>query len=514
MKSLPLYAMLLLLGACGPRPATWDRARTVHGPFPLADQLIWIDDASEAAIALDLHQIKPSSYRTPLIAGASFVKRIGEQLVVLGASTRDGQSQRLATLQLLALVDGRLSLKRSFELPAAFDRVAASDDGRFIVAYFATATDQGAVFRNPNQIAVVDLEQAAGAQQPVSFTLRDLPGPPSGVFFSPELRLANDTRSTRRLAVFAASNAISVVDLEQPERQPAGLSLVPFDSTTRVEPQVVLFDPLTGRIVMRAKGASDLYLIALSPTAAKSPLADFALTIERPSAAADVVDVALLVDQAIGRTLIAALTTAPELVVFDTQGALAQRFALDSAAHALRYLPAVDRLLAYSEAGVSDRIFVFEAKAEGKGIAGRPVGRTLGSAVARVAIAPDGKNALIFHDDGGVAVSLLDLGRAQWSEEPLAGRGALTSYDFYDRDYLVAITPRVKQLGLLDLRTRSVGDVPLDFEPISVVALDHDVVVTHSSPTGLITAISGLDAQPRARVISGVLIEGLFDARY
>ena len=160
-------AALLLFGACGERPGEWDRPRAILGPIPLKDKVAYVDTAFDRVVVIDTRPDGAPGVptitthaigRRPLFAaptpdrGRLAVVTRGQEAI------HEGDIEQEPGLYVIDL-DGNGPPLR-YELGSPFDRLAVAADGSVAVAYFSEAgPDAEGFFRNPNELAVLDLNQ-------------------------------------------------------------------------------------------------------------------------------------------------------------------------------------------------------------------------------------------------------------------------------------------------------------------------------------------------------------------
>ena len=138
---------------CWPPRWRWPRAAAIgrtsgsatlalSGPYKVNGQAVWVDGTRGLAVALEPNGAEPRTHRVAIGRNVTFAAPTpdrGELLVLTAgkeAIYKDQTPEEPALTRLLPDSRG-LWVKRRFPLPAAFDRLATSADGRYAVAYYA-----------------------------------------------------------------------------------------------------------------------------------------------------------------------------------------------------------------------------------------------------------------------------------------------------------------------------------------------------------------------------------------
>ena len=227
----------------------------------LDDRVAYVDDNSGLAFLLNPAEtaLRPRLVPTgkaPIVAEKR--KGANNQLLVLtrGEPGSVGTEPEPAKL---VLIDPASAKPVGYDLPGRFDQLDQSDDGRFALLSYGSASSgaSGSMLYNPNDLAVVWLD---GSQPLASRPIRSLGSAPIGVTFSPRATLFGQERT---LAVIWALNYVTLLDLDNPSHSEITIPLVP-DGKYSVTPLQVLFDMSGPVIYVRADGSSDIFQVSLA----------------------------------------------------------------------------------------------------------------------------------------------------------------------------------------------------------------------------------------------------------
>jgi hypothetical protein len=264
MKRRERAAIVLLLGAalggCFEHETWDDRGADLTDPFTIGDGFAQVDRERGDLWSLS---VTDGQLDTRVFAfGDSFhsVRPIGEN----DALVLTAEPPTLRRVELGG--DGRTTVT---ELPAGYDRVTVSEDGRFAIAHFdpdGQGTDDAILF-SPNQITIVDYADPASPTS-VDVILSDRT--PERYVFSPPLTFGNPDE-VHRFAVAIAPGSVSLVDLDTgavTDRQRLIPLAEPATGSTPVARQVIFSeddptDPFDVTMFVLASGASEIYAIEL-----------------------------------------------------------------------------------------------------------------------------------------------------------------------------------------------------------------------------------------------------------
>src|SRR5262245_25400815 len=187
--------LLLLLAACtAERDTAFERPRVISGPVPLKQQVAYVDGALDRVVIVDADAAAPdvatvSIGRKPIWAAPTPDR---ERLLVITRGEEAlarGQVDEEPRLWNVDVAHPELE-PTAYTIGSPFDRIAVSDDGRFAVAHFSDAgPDAEGFFRNPNELAIVDLDQPPGPTNPTLRTLRSFGSAPTAVVLSPSMAI-------------------------------------------------------------------------------------------------------------------------------------------------------------------------------------------------------------------------------------------------------------------------------------------------------------------------------------
>lgn len=244
MNKLSMALFALGLAACGTRGESWTKPLSVEGPLVAGGELVYLQRNAAMVVVLD-----PTGTRAPLhVPVASPPRAFGTTAtaVLVAGGRGDGP-----LLDVVALPAGET---RRLALPGAYDRIAASPDGRFAVLTYdpsVAPAPGGPAARNNDEIAIVDL--SAGTARALALRTESLA--PQQVVFSPGAPLA--------AVVF--DGAVAFVDLADPTSH----VVVPLKLSggTTLHPQQAFFTADGAWLFVRATGSDDVLALEVTRTA-------------------------------------------------------------------------------------------------------------------------------------------------------------------------------------------------------------------------------------------------------
>lgn len=520
----------VLLGAClDDRPIAWERDRAVLGPVPLKDRVVYVDNARDRTIAVDVSRPDaPQVHTYPIGRQAIFVTPTpdrehvaiitrGEEALVEGQIDQDPQ---------LWLVDvsSANSTPVSYALGSPFDRLTISADGRTAVAYFSTGgPDAGGYFRNPNELAVIHLDQPPGADNPVLKTVRSFGAAPDGVVLSPPMVIPGAEDPTPRVMAFVlAPNNLTVLDTAYPERREVSIRLDVGGTATR--PREIAFAPATATAYVRSDQARDVLEVRIqaeAPAEDDPQDNDYQPALAELGAGAGPADIAVYDDVAGRRLILAATPGTSQVVVIDADTAELATVDVPDPVDRILLFPddpdQVPRIAVLAAIGSRlPRVHVLQLD----GITDELVGAELATVdldepVLDVVPVPGREMGMIVHDDDRTVLGLLDLSFNAVS--PLQGVGRLDDYDFSPGGaFLIGATAGVSRVGFLDLDSLHPSSLRLDHAPAQVFALPSGAVyIEHGDSFGRATILPGPEAgRSDARVLTGFLLADIFEERF
>ncbi len=522
------YSIIMLVAAAAgcwsdDRPIAWERERTVLGPIPLKSQIAYVDSALDRVTLLDLEPEAPRLTlkgigRRAILAVPSpdrhllFVVTRGEEAI------SKGQIDEPPKLWVIDAVDPRVA-PIGYEIGSPFDRLAVAPDNSVAVAYFSAAgPDAAGFFRNPNELAVIDLAREPAEDNPRLKTIRSFGAVPEGIALSPPIVVPHaDDPTPRTFAFVLAADNLTVLDATHPERREISIRLDLAGAP--VIPREVVFAPKTASAYVRSDHAADVLQIFLEGVAAAGPDGnDFRPNLAQVGAGGGPSDIAVFDDPAGRRYILAATPNTREIVVIDADTAQFRTVAIaDPIDRILLFPPGGDlpptKALFASIASKQPRVHVLDLTRIADPLTPatlRPI--ALDKPVRDVVPVPSRELAMIVHDDARTVLGLLDM--ATESTSPLLGVGKLDSYDFTpDGGFLIGATPGVARVGFVALDNLHPTDFRLDDAPARVLsAANSKIFVDHGDPLGHATIIPSPDARRGdALVLQGFLTTDLLD---
>ncbi len=530
---LPLLGltMALLGSACigdSDRHESWERERSVIGPVALKSRLAYVDTARDRVVVIETEEGKPE------FRGYS----IGRN-AIFAAPTPDRESLAVVTRGEEALVKGQIdqdpllwvvdvtdnkSEPLSYEIGSPFDRLAVASDGSVAVAYFSTGGFDAAsgVFRNPNELAVIDLTRPAGDDNPTLRTIRSFGAAPDGVVLSPPMVIPGaEDQEPRIFAFILAQGTLTLLDATNPERREVSIRL--DDGTgASVRPREIVFAPNTATAYVRSDNANDVLAVLISgETPEGAGDNDYQPALAELGAGSGPSDVAVYDDSIGRRFVLASMPSRRQVAIIDG----------DTGEFVTVNTPdAIDRIMLFpSDPSVPPRIALLASISQGiprvhllslEGIAEQlvPVDlRTISltEPVLDVVEIPNSDRAMIVHDDQRTVLGLLDV--TLGSVSPLEGVGRLDSFDFSkDGEMLVGASSSVDRIGFLQLSTLHPSDLRIDDTPGKVFSLvGGAVIVDHADPFGRATFLPSPSAERSDSVVlSGFLLNNYLDEDY
>lgn len=520
--------VLVALAACAAdRPPALDRDRILLGPVPLKRQLAWIDSALDRVVAIDAGEdgTKASVHQW----------RIGRR-PVFASPTPDGEKVLVVTRGEEALARGQVdeepmlwtvdvskpgSTPTGYLVGSPFDRIAVSVDSKIAIAYFSEAgPDAEGFFRNPNELAFIDLDQPPSETNPVMRTIRSFGSAPAGIVLSPRMAIPGAADPSERIFAFIlARNVVTVLDASNPSRDEVSIRL--DGAGANVLPRELVFAPNTATAYMRSDGARDVLEVVLIPDPPDdngSPTQnDYRPVLAELGAGGAPSDIAVF-DNVNGiRYVLAATPATREIVIIDADTA---QFRKVSTADPIDRIvlfpggdgPATTAVLAQIGTGMPRVHSLALVDVQD------PLARLdletieVGEPVRDLSPVPGRDLAMMVHDDNRTVLGMLDVEFGAVS--PLQGIGRLDTYAFTPAgDFLVGTTNDVPRVGLLELSNLHPTDIRLDYEPRQVYALANgSLIVDHGDPFGRATVIPNTGSQRKdAKVLSGFLLANILD---
>jgi len=159
--------VLLIVAGCADQPVELTRDRTLVGPIPMKHQIAWADSALDRVVAVDTAGAAPRVDAWPIGRRPVFAAPTpnGEQVLVVTRGEEALARGQVDQDPILWRVDlaSPDSEPIAYPVGSPFDRIAVASDGSRAVAYFsAGGPDAEGFFRNPNELAFIDLTRGPG----------------------------------------------------------------------------------------------------------------------------------------------------------------------------------------------------------------------------------------------------------------------------------------------------------------------------------------------------------------
>lgn len=503
------------------RPLAWTRDRTVLGPIPLKSQVAYVDSALDRVTLLDLTDDRP------VIATASIGRR-----AVTAMPSPDRHALFVVTRGEEAVHDGEIDQAPMFwvvdtdhpsadpiayQIGSPFDRIAVSPDEHVAIAYFSAAgPDDAGFFRNPNELAIIDLTQPPSATNPTLKTIRSFGSVPEGVELSPPMTVPG-TQDPRTFGFVLAENNLTVLDTSHPERSEISIRLdLGGDPVT---PREIVFAPASASAYVRSDNARDVLQVLLqADTQHASGGNDFRPQLAELGAGGGPTDIAVYDDASARRYVLAATPNTGEIVVIDADTAQFRSIGVADPIDRILLFPsgeAPHKALFASIGAKLPRLWVLDLDNIQDPLTQAKLRRIdLDQPVRDVVPVPGRELAMVVHDDDRTVLGLLDM--TTESTSPLLGVGKLDSYDFSPSgSHLIGATDGVARIGFVALDNLHPTDLRLDDPPVRVLSTANGkVFVDHGGPTGHATVIpSPAAARSDALVLTGFLTDHLLDTQ-
>ena len=242
----------------------------------LANSVAYVDRNSGSTFLLDPADpaLKPRILPTGKAVIAVERQNAGTQLLVLTHGVEGDVNLEAEPARLFLIDPASSDAPASYDLPGRYDQLAQSDNGAFAILYYSSASSaaSGSMLYNPNDLAVVTFASKTLNSRPI----RSLGSAPTGVNYSPPGWTLFGV--PRNLAVVSATNYVTLLDLDQPDRTEITIPLVPNGQQT-VKPLQVLFDTAGPAIYVRADGSNDIFQISLAQIVSEGSGNDFRVSL-------------------------------------------------------------------------------------------------------------------------------------------------------------------------------------------------------------------------------------------
>jgi hypothetical protein len=513
--------VLLALAGCweDTRPIEWTRDRTVLGPIPLKAQVAYVDSALDRVTLLNLDDARPA------IATASIGRR-----AVTAAPSPDRHFLFVVTRGEEAIHEGEIDQAPMFwvidtdhpktdpiayQIGSPFDRIAVSPDDHVAIAYFSAAgPDDAGFFRNPNELAIIDLTQPPSDSNPTLKTIRSFGSVPEGIELSPPMTVPG-TQDPRTFGFVLSENNLTVLDTSHPTLPEISIRLdLGGDPVT---PREIVFAPNSASAYVRSDNARDVLQVLLQVNTQHAPGAnDFLPQLAELGAGGGPTDIAVYDDASARRYVLASTPNTGEVVVIDADTAQFRSIGVSDPIDRILLFPSGDaphKALFASIGAKLPRLWVLDLDNIQDPLTQAKLRRIdLDQPVRDVVPVPGRDLAMIVHDDNRTVLGLLDM--TTESTSPLLGVGKLDSYDFSPSgSHLIGATDGVSRVGFVALDNLHPTDFRLDDPPVRVLSTANGkVFVDHGDPTGHATIIpSPAATRDDAIVLTGFLTDHLLD---
>jgi hypothetical protein len=519
--------MLVLLAACSEddRPIAWTRDRTVLPPVALKTKVAYVDSALDRVTFVDVSADTPA-FEAVQIGRNAIAAIPSPDLHELFVITRGEEAITKGEIDqppMLWAIDPSdpSSQPLGYAIGSPFDLLAVSPDNTTAVAYFSGAgPDSSGFFRNPNELAVVDLTQPPSASNPALKTIRSFGAVPNGIVMSPPTVIAGAADpSPRTFAFVLADDDLTVFDATHPERDDISIRL--DEAGTSVTPEEIVFAPASASAYVRSDNASDILQVILQPLPPAMPDAnDYLPQLAELGAGGGPTDIAVYDDPNGTRYVLAATPSTGQLVVIEADTAQFRTIAMPDPIDRILLFPQADDATSPSKAlfasiaadlptlHVLDLADIFDPLVE-------PTPRTitLDQGVKDVVPVPDSDLAMVVHDDARTVLGMLDM--TAETTAPMLGVGTLDDYAFTPNGaYLIGATSGVARIGFVELDDLHPTDLRLDDPPAALLVTQNGkLVVDHGDdPFGHITLVPSPTAtRADLRVYEGFLAANLLD---
>lgn len=505
------------------RPLVWERTRTLLGPIPLKTRVAYVDSAVDRVTLLDLADDTPAI--TTAAIGRNAIHAVPSpdrhRLFVITRGEEAIHHGQIDQAPMFWSIDTEDAAAKpiAYAIGSPFDRVAVSPDNTLAIAYFSAAgPDAAGFFRNPNELAVIDLTRPPGDDNPTLKTIRSFGSVPEGIVLSPPMVVPGaESAAPRTFAFVLSSNNLTVLDASHPARREISIRLDLGGAP--VLPREVVFAPNTASAYVRSDNARDVLQVLLEGVPPADPDGnDYRPQLAELGAGGGPTDIAVYDDATGRRYVLAATPNTGEVVVIDADTAQFR---------AVPLADPVDRILLFPAGGTAPphkalfasigtkqpRVHVLDLENIDDPLTRvnlRPI--ALAEGVRDVVPVPGRDLAMIVHSDDRTVLGLLDM--ATESTSPLLGLDELDSYDFSpDGAYLIGATPAFPRVGFVALDNLHPTDFRLDEAPRRVLSTTNGkVFVDHGDPLGLATIIpSPTASRADAVVLAGFLTIDLLD---
>jgi hypothetical protein len=544
--------LVTLASGCGERAADLDVEPNVVDRARLGNEVLFVDASRNEVDAVDVMQVAPTSsvQRIAVRANPRFVvERSGglrraavapnagsggtsADLDPLGLEPSD--TSRLPPEEVLILSDGnydaggdyidvpsltvinRAHAVRHYPLSMPLGQLLLSSDGHYALLWGESTTgNSDKLLRDPNRVALVNLDEDASNTNPVERTLKTTGSAVTAALITPPLKLVNRNGELepRALALFSFNNGLSVWDLAHPDREE--ITVQGLSASNQFQLKRLVADPDNAQLYLIQRDEADLRVLSFGQASAAAEN-DFwpswnLLRLGLNTAS----DMVLYTEASVPKVLVAA---GRQLAIVDANNSLVDSVALAAGGEKMVSFigaspndndPKKQRVLVWG-VGNSTVSFVELAnlkKAGAQNIEQLPLGYPLANLIRL-----SGNLMLTVLSGGGIGTLDLDSRRFR----PLASKVVLGSprIESDARRVWVGANINDNRVAFFEPATLATGSLRLDSVVQDLFLFengeDRRVVATHASPIGELTIVDGKQVTRKSsRVLTGFLVDGL-----
>jgi hypothetical protein len=336
LRISPWLILLLMVGACYERPDALEEALQTQLTLALGGRVLYLRASPDEATLVDMTGPKPT--RSTLENGCDVGPTLtfGEAWLALVCW---GDAPEL---RLLAPEPGKAAAWRTYELPSAYTSLAASPDGRFVVAYFGPGPSSGNLFQNTGEFAVIDTTADPSAQNPARKVIDLGDRDPDSLIVSPHFIHGS---LEAMLAVVISSSQLAVFNLLDLADSADLVRLVPSGTLTQVTPRQLRFLELPDgamSLFLSANGAQDVFEVRFEVDVASlgEDAPDFSSTTQLLTVGATPSDFAPFIDAEGGLRVLAINATTQDLAMYFPESGVQRVFRMP---YAYSHLSQVER---------------------------------------------------------------------------------------------------------------------------------------------------------------------------
>lgn len=500
-----------LVSACGSRDERLNTAPVIVARAKLGSELLFVESTEGTVHALDVmtKQVRSATQRIDIPANPIFAveRPNSKEVLVLCAGARDANDEWLET-PALVVIDEKHSV-RNYPLSMPLSAVRLTRDGRYAVLFVQGDNKETSdLLRNPNRVALVDLDAIASNANPMERTLKAPGGALRSVTLTEPLEVLGQSRP---FALFTFDDGISVWDLSHPER--VEITSEGLAASGSVVLRRVVTDPANGTIYLIQNGLTDLRVLDLNNEASGKDNDFWPSWNQLPLDSSAASDLLLYQEQeeprvlvAVGNQLRIIDSNDSRVVSIQLNQSVSQFYAFDGVAP--NDPTARSRVLGYSPNSRSVT-FIELNELEARGSRNMEV-LELGNPLSRVLPLSDTKLLTEF-ESGGIGV--LDLESRRFT--PLTASVELTAPLIESDQKRVWVgAAGDDRIGYFEPSTLETSDLRLDATVEELYLFESDsrrrIVVSHPSPWGQVTVIDTDQAtRSKATVLDGFLLDGL-----